>query len=211
MTNISFKTHVHVWLKYETLKKRKKKPTESRPVLYLGKYTCSGILPALLNLCMNICINFLWNVQDDPSPLTCSFPPFPSLLSRASHHSAWEWDWFAVSMWEINKCFRCLLRSLRWHRLRRYEVSKPLWQYYQHDDCGFISCEIPWINYCPLFLFLLSAYEYSYDLSFWYLDWVFLQCKTSQKYFCIKGFLSFMAKLMNPLYATACCYMEMKL
>lgn len=56
--------------------------------LSLGKYTCSGIVPALFNVCVCICINFLWNMWYDVFLLTCSLPPFCSC--RLSHHSHFE-------------------------------------------------------------------------------------------------------------------------
>lgn len=154
--------------------------------LSLGKYTCSGIVPALFNVCVCICINFLWNMWYDVFLLTCSLPPFCSC--RLSHHSHFESEsdffsfvlfcFFVTAIWEINKCFCCLfLFSPPAHGF--WGAMRSL----NHNDnitAGMMTrgsyCENS-LNklLCPLFL--LSGYECSYDLSFWYLGWVFLQCK----------------------------------
>lgn len=112
-------------------------------------------------------------------------PPPVLLLQAVSSLSLWEWEWFLLfcfffvtAIWEINKCFCCLfLFSPPAHGF--WGAMRSL----NHNDnitAGMMTrgsyCENS-LNklLCPLFL--LSGYECSYDLSFWYLGWVFLQCK----------------------------------
>lgn len=134
----------------------------------LGKYTCSGILPALLTLCVYICINFLWNMSDDVLLLTCSSP---SSLCSASSLSHWQSGWFTLQ--QCGKLTNVFSLSA---------LVLQVWGYYSSS-----SSMTDWLTDCFILrnslnklvspLFLLSGYEYSYDLTFWYLGWVFLQCK----------------------------------
>lgn len=141
------------------------------PLSLLGKYTCSGIVPAQLNICVYICINFLWNVWNDLSLLTCSFP---FLLQAVSSFSVWEWEWFATAIWEINKCFHRLFSlstGTGWGGMRSLNHADNI--------TSMMTRFILWNSLnkllCPLVL--LSSYEYSYEHRFWYLGWVFLHCK----------------------------------
>lgn len=68
--------------------------------------------------------------------MMCERSPAPSPLLTEPQQSG-----------KSTNVFWPLVFSLHWHRLRRYEVCKPHWQYYQHEDWG-SYCEIPWINYC---------------------------------------------------------------
>lgn len=148
-----------------------------------GNTPAAGLhLHRTLNVCVYICINFLWNVQHDLILLTCS--PSPPLT--VSSLSVWEREWFDTAIWEMNDCFHCTVAGLR-----RYELSEPHWQYYQHHDwLGIHIMKIPWINY--------RAHSFSYlvmSVQLWPQFLVFLQCKLPrnivhwQVFFC-KAFMT---------------------
>lgn len=88
------------------------------------------------------------------------------VLSQAvSSLSLWEGEWFAAAIWEMNKCFSGCCAGTGWGT-HTDNISNRL---------GLILWNSLNKLLCPLFLW--SGYEYSYDLSFWYLEWVFLQGK----------------------------------
>lgn len=55
-------------------------------------------------------------------------------------------------------------------------------------------CKIPWINYCAHSF----SHEYSYDLGFWYLGWVFFQNKIPRIFFVL---ISYFCNMCNKIKA----------
>lgn len=93
-----FLLHSHQMLHVKYLKR-----SPSQAALPLGKYTCSGIVPAHLN--------FL-HLHSYKFPVKCTrwwCDVIAHLLSQpVSSLSVWEREWFVAAIWEINKCFQCL-------------------------------------------------------------------------------------------------------
>lgn len=177
--------------------------------LSLGKYTCSGIVPALFNVCVCICINFLWNMWYDVFLLTCSLPPV-LLLQAVSSLSLWEWEWFLlfcfVFLWQRSgkltnvsaACFSSVHRRMvfeeLWGLWTTMTISPPVWWRGVH------IVKIPWINYCAhSFSYLVMSAVMTSVSGIW--DGYFFNVNFPEIFLCLQAVV-FFCKLCDQINLT---------
>lgn len=146
-----------------------------------GKYTCSGAVPAQPHWCISLGMDCMtWRGSPAPPPLFFSF-----FLSQAvSSLSLWERDRFAAAVWEINRFFFFFFTDTGGGAVSSLTHNDNM----RAAQAGFILWNSLNKLLCPLFL--LSVCEYSYDLCFWYLGWVFFSVNFPEtlcmRSFCVK-------------------------